>query len=165
LVKKDLLSTFKVTIEDNSEDVILWIRFTSIGKSYNCFYVCVVYLPPAILARSVNAHNFFDVLIENKYTIPNGNLFYLCGDMDDFITGVDVLTERDVIDYNVNSYGEFVCEFLLNANCSVLNGRHYYHNDFTYVSTKGSSVVDYCVIPYENLRHYKNVEVKRASVI
>ena len=103
LVKKDVLSTFKVTIEDNPEDGILWIRFTEIGKSYNCFYVCVVYLPPA--ARRVNAHNFFDVLMEQIYTIPNGNLFYLCGDfnsriadMDDFITGVDVLTERDVID-------------------------------------------------------------------
>jgi hypothetical protein len=33
LVKKDLLSTFKITIEDNSEDGILWIRFTEIGKS------------------------------------------------------------------------------------------------------------------------------------
>jgi hypothetical protein len=43
--------------------------------------------------------------MEQIYTIPNGNLFYLCddfnsriGDIDDFITGVDVLTERDVID-------------------------------------------------------------------
>ena len=172
LVKKDLLSTFKITIEDNSEDGILWITFTEIGNPYNCFYVCVVYLPPEFSARSVNAHNFFDVLMEHIYTIPNGNLFYLCGDfnsrigdMDDFITGVDVLTERDVIDYTMNSYGEIFCEFLLNANCCVLNGRNYYHNDFTYVSTKGSSVVDYCVIPYENLRHYKNFEVKRASVI
>ena len=76
--------------------------------------------------------------MEHIYTIPNGNLFYLCGDfnsrigdMDDFITGVDVLTERDVIDYTVNSYGEIFCEFLLNANCCVLNGRNYYHNDFT----------------------------------
>ena len=59
----------------------------------------------------------------------------------------------------------FFCEFLLNANCCVLSGRNYYHNDFTYVSTKGSSVVDYCVIPYENLRHYKNFEVMRASVV
>jgi hypothetical protein len=73
--------------------------------------------------------------------------------MDDFITGVDVLTERDVIDYTVNSCGEYFCELLLNAN------------DFTYVSIKGSSVVDYCVIPYENLRHYRNFEVMRASVI
>jgi hypothetical protein len=39
LVKKDVLSTFKVTIEDNPEDGILWIRFTEIGKWYNCFYV------------------------------------------------------------------------------------------------------------------------------
>ena len=73
--------------------------------------------------------------------------------MDDFITGVDVLTERDVIDYTVNSCGEYFCELLLNAN------------DFTYVSIKGSSVVDYCVIPYENLRHYRNFEVMRASVV
>ena len=54
---------------------------------------------------------------------------------------------------------------MLKANCCVLNGGHYYHNDFTYVSTKHSSVVDYCVIPYENLRHYKHFEVMRASAI
>lgn len=31
------------------------------------------------------------------------------------------------------------------------------------ISTRGSSIVDYCVVPYENLKCFKNFEVIRAS--
>ncbi|CAG2201726.1 unnamed protein product [Mytilus edulis] len=110
--------------------------------------------------------------MEQIYTIPNGKLFYLCGDfnsrignMDDFITGIDNLTKRNVIDFTVNSYGEIFNDFLTNASLCLLNGRNYIHNDFTSISTKGSSVVDYCIVPYENLCQYKNFEVIRASVL
>ncbi|CAC5362699.1 unnamed protein product [Mytilus coruscus] len=123
LVRKDLLSTFKVTIEDDSEEGILWIKFVEINQPSNCFYTCVIYLPPEFSSRSINAHNFFDVLMEQIYTIPNGKLVYLCGDfnsrigdMDDFITGIDNLTKRDVIDYTVNSYGKIFNDFLTNAS-------------------------------------------------
>ena len=98
--------------------------------------------------------------------------FYLCGDlnsrignMDDFIPGVDFLPERDVIDFKANSYGEIFCEFLSNVNCCVLNGRNGTSNDFTFVSTRGSSVVDYCVVPYECLKNFTNFQVIRASVL
>ncbi|VDH89325.1 Hypothetical predicted protein [Mytilus galloprovincialis] len=156
----------KVTIENDSEDGILWVKFTNMENSSNMFYVSVVYLPPEFSARSVNAHNFFDVLMEQIYSIPKGNSFYLCGDFNsrlgnytDFIQGIDQLSERNITDFTTNSNGEIFSEFLSTVNCCVLNGRYPIHDDFTYVSTKGLSVVDYCVVPYESLCHYKNFKV------
>ncbi|CAC5388251.1 unnamed protein product [Mytilus coruscus] len=163
LIKKEILKVLKVTIENDSEDGILWVKFTDMKNSSNMFYVCVIYLPPEFSARSVNAHNFFDVLMEQIYSIPKGNSFYLCGDFNsrlgnytDFIQGIDQLSERNITDFTANGYGEIFSEFLSTVNCCVLNGRYPIHDDFTYVSTKGSSVVDYCVVPYESLCHYKS---------
>ncbi|CAC5413067.1 unnamed protein product [Mytilus coruscus] len=81
------------------------------------------------------------------------------------ISLLDNLTKRNVIDYTVNSYVEIFNDFLTNASLCLLNGRNYIHDDFTSISTKGSSVVDYCAVPYENLSRYKNFEVIRASVL
>ncbi|CAG2243365.1 unnamed protein product [Mytilus edulis] len=110
--------------------------------------------------------------MEQIYSIPKGNSFYLCGDFNsrlgnytDFIQGIDQLSERNITDFTTNSYGEIFSEFLSTVNCCVLNGRYPIHDDYTYVSTKGLSVVDYCVVPYESLCHYKNFKVIRASVL
>ncbi|CAG2203532.1 unnamed protein product [Mytilus edulis] len=83
--------------------------------------------------------------------------------MEDYIPGVDNLPEREVIDFKANSYGEIFCEFLSNVNCCVLNGRNHLNNDYTYVSTRGSSVVDFCITPFENINSFKKFEVIRAS--
>ncbi|CAC5406642.1 unnamed protein product [Mytilus coruscus] len=172
LIKKEQLKVVKVTIENDLEDGILWVKFTDMKNSSNVFYVCVIYLPPQFSARSVNAHNFFEVLMEQIYSIPKGNSFYLCGDFNsrlgnytDFIQGIDQLSERNITDFTVNSYGEIFSEFLSTVNCCVLNGRYPTHDDFIYVSTKGLTVVDYCVVPYDSLCHYKNFEVIRAIVL
>lgn len=170
LVKDEVAKEMNISIEDATTDGIIWIKFSEKTSSDNQFYVCVTYLPPEFSARSTNVHDFFDSLMSQIYSIPNGNPFYICGDfnsrigeMEDFIPGVDELPEREVIDYKSNCYGEIFCEFLSNVNCCVLNGRNSLENDFTYVSTRGLSVVDYCVLPYENLNIYKNFEVIRAS--
>lgn len=104
------------------------------------------------------------------YSIPNGYPFDISGDfnsrigdMEDFIPGIDILPVREVIDFKSNSYGEIFCEFLSNINCCNLNDRNSIKNYFTYVSTRGSSIVDYCVVPYENLKCFKHFEVIRTS--
>ena len=158
LVRNDINSYFNVSVEDESEDGILWLRFSGKGNQDGCFCVCVVYLPPEHSARSVNIHDFFDTLMSQIHIIPSGNPFYLCGDwnsrvanIEDYIQGIDLLPERNVVDFTPNSYGELFCDFLSNINCCILNGRNFINNDYTFVSTRGSSVVDYCVVPYENL--------------
>ncbi|CAC5390044.1 unnamed protein product [Mytilus coruscus] len=130
LVKEELLCTLNINVEDKSTDEIIWVKFSDKTNNSNIFYVCVTYLTPEFSARSTNVHDFFDTLMSQIYSIPNGYPFYLCGDfnsrigeMEDFIPGVDNLPVREVIDFKSNSYGEIFCEFLSNINCCVLNGR------------------------------------------
>ena len=111
-----------------------------------------------------------ETLMSQIYTIPEGNMFYLCGDWNsrcsdfpDFIEGVDNLPERNVVDYQHNSYGTIFCDFLIDVNCCILNGRNMVHNDYTFVSTRGCSVVDYCITPYELLDSFTDFSVLRIT--
>ena len=124
------------------------------------------YLPPADSTRNVDVHEFYDTLLSQIHTYGTNSLFFMCGDfnsrcsdMEDFIPGVDDIVERNVIDFSANAYGEILCEFLINANCCILNGRNTLRNNYTYVSTQGSSVVDYCLVPYECLEMFSGFEV------
>ena len=57
-----------------------------------------------------------------------------CRDMLEFIEGVDVVTDRDVIDFGINminKYSHLFIAVLLNCNTCMLNGRNYVTNDFT----------------------------------
>ena len=86
--------------------------------------------------------------------------------MADFIEGVDVIQDRNVIDYSKNMYGEFLCNFLIDSNCCILNGRQCKtidDNDFTFVSTRGNSVVDYFIVPYENIEQFEGFKVVRPA--
>ncbi|VDH98527.1 Hypothetical predicted protein [Mytilus galloprovincialis] len=60
--------------------------------------------------------------------------------MEDFIPGIDIFPERKVLDFTANAYGKNVCDFCINANCCILNGRSSKKDNFTFVSTQGSSV-------------------------
>ncbi|VDI64972.1 Hypothetical predicted protein [Mytilus galloprovincialis] len=104
------------------------------------------------------------------YTIPSCSPFYLCGDWNsrvtdipDFITGIDNLPERQVLNFTHNTYGDILWAFLSNFNCCILNGRNSLHCYFTYVSTRGASVVDNCIVPYKKLTLFDNFEVIRAQ--
>ncbi len=124
----------------------------------NVFYVCVVFLPPENSTRAVNVHDFLDTIMTQIYTIPEGHTFYLCGDwnsrcsdLPDYIEGVDKknLKQRNVVDFH--SYGTIFCDFLIDVNYCILYGRNMLNNDYTFVSTRGCSVVDYYITPYEML--------------
>ena len=83
--------------------------------------------------------------------------------MSDFIEGVDHLPERHVVDFSLNAYSDIFIDFLINVNCCIVNGRNSVADDFTFVSTRGCSVVDYCLTPYESLSRISNFEVIRTS--
>ena len=86
-----------------------------------------------------------------------------CGDSSDFIKGIDNLPLRSVIAYSHNAYSEMFIDFLINVNCCIVNGRNSVHNDLTFVSPLSCSVVDYCLMPYENLCNISIFSVIRAS--
>ena len=170
LVRNDFTDQFNVRVVDDTTDGILWVEFEDKTCNHVAFYVCVIYLPPENSTKAVNVHEFLDTLMTQVYTIPHGNPFFLCADWNsrrsdfvDFIPGIDLLRERQTVDYQYNMYGKLFTDFLVDINCCILNGRNTEYNDFTYISTRGSSVVDYCVVPYETLNCYEKFHVHRTS--
>ena len=126
---------------------------------------CVCYLPPENSSRFFDSNHFFECLLTDIYSFQGCGMIYICGDfnsrcgnLDDFITGVDDIVPRHIVDFSCNSYGEQFIDFLINANMCMLNGRSDASNEFTSVSAKGSSVVDYCVVSHDDL--YKITDFK-----
>ena len=114
-------------------------------------------------SRQVDLDTFFNSLLTSLYEYQNlGKLFIggdfnsQCGNDDDFITGIDSVCQRDVLDYISNIYGQSFIEFLINCNLCMLNGRHCTKNDFTSISRKGCSVVDYCIVSHDQLSDFQD---------
>ena len=114
-------------------------------------------------AKNTTRHDLDTVLLKLSKMLLNMSMllpigsFYICGDFNarcgeatDFIEGVDNLPIRTALDFTHNAYSDVFIDFLINVNCCIVNGRNSIQDDFTYVSTRGSSVVDYCLVPYEN---------------
>ena len=134
------------------------------------FLTCVCYLVPVNSSYNVNANDFFDNLLFQVSQYQDIAEFYICGDfnarcgdMADYIEGVDHLPVRQVIDYTLNAYSDLFVDFLINVNCCIVNGRNSTADDYTFVSTRGCSVVDYCLTAYETLSRISNFKVLRAS--
>ncbi|XP_053403285.1 uncharacterized protein LOC128558364 [Mercenaria mercenaria] len=104
----------------------------------------------------------------NVYEFLNDGIVFICGDFnsrcsdhEDYICGVDNIPERNVVDFTSNAYGDLFIDFLINTNMCMLNGRNFTKNDFTSISSKGSSVVDYCIIPHEKLDIFSEISMLR----
>lgn len=99
-------------------DGIISVQFTDKINDNNKFYACVVYLPPENSTRAVNIYEFLDTLMTQVYTIPDGKMFYLCencnsrcGDLSNFVEGVDNLPECSIVDFKFDRYGSMLCDF------------------------------------------------------
>jgi hypothetical protein len=79
--------------------------------------------------------------------------------MSMIIAGVDDVSVRSVLDFTRNSYCNTFIEFLTSINCCMLNGRVGNNNDFTCVSSKGQSVIDYCIVSYEIFICFKTLKL------
>ena len=73
--------------------------------------VCVCYLPPLNSSSHVDAESFFVCLMTSICEYQNKWKMYICGDFNsrcgdmlDFIEGVDVVNDRNVIDVGINKY-------------------------------------------------------------
>ena len=168
-VKKCILELFDVIVEDKTYEGILWLRLQE-KHGNGKIHVCVCYLPPENSTRNIEVHEFFNTLTSQIYTYQDMSTVYICGDfnartsnIDDYIAGVDNIPVRSDIDKKSNRYGEFFCDFLSSVNYCMLNGRCGTQNDFTYVSPLGTSVVDYCIVPYEDIGKFTNFRVDRMS--
>jgi len=159
------VNLFDISILDASVEGILWLKLVH-KLEHTVVLPCVCYLPPENSSRTFDVNGFYEHLLTNIYEYKKEGLIFICGDfnsrcgtMDDFIVGVDDVPQRSIIDYSANSYGELLIDFLINTNMIMLNGRKSSNNNFTSVSVKGSSVVDYCLIPQEKLDVYTDFNV------
>ena len=169
LVKNHIMEQFNIVIEDDTVEGILWLKFVSkIDEAV--LHTCVCYLPPKESSRNIDADDFFDNLICQMHQYCKNDLFYICGnfnarcsDFQDFIEGVDYIQSRHIIDFTSYKYGELLCEFLINTNCCILNGRNMLSNDYTCIKGQGASVVDYCLIPHEDLNKFTEFNVHKTT--
>ena len=129
MVRNELLLDFDVSVLDDRNEGILWLKFSHKSKSL-CIVPCVCYLPPENSSRYFDVNNFFDNLLSDIYKHQNEGIIYVCGDfnsrcgdLDDFIRGVACIPDRDILDFNLNKYGEMLIDFLRNTSMCFLNGR------------------------------------------
>ena len=88
------------------------------------------------------------------------------GKTDDFIETIDEIPVRSVIDFDKNYYGDRLIEFLKDSKFCMLNGPLTSDlNNFTFVSTRGLSVVDYILVPHVTLKSCKYFRVDCMSDI
>ena len=170
-VRNSITQIYNVSIIDETFEGILWLKFCP-RTNDKPFYCCICYLPPSDSTRNIDPGEFYDTLLFQIHSYCKDDFFYLCGDfngrcgdLEDFIAGVDSIPDRNVVDYTINKECERFCEFLIDSNCCMTNGRNCQNNDFTFISTSGSSVIDYCVVPYEYLSNIQDFSVHPTSAL
>ncbi|XP_063415945.1 uncharacterized protein LOC134697591 [Mytilus trossulus] len=167
-VKSSIEEKYKVNILDKTAKGILWLKF---DNEQETFCVCVCYLPPKGSSRSNDPEQFYVDLTNQVYMYQNIGQMYIvgdfnsrCSDISDFIEGVDDVTPREVIDYSSNTNGDLLIDFLVDCNLCMLNGRKG-KQDFTCISKRGKSVVDFIITTHENIHMCTDFDVKIMSDI
>ena len=129
------------------------------------------YLPPSESTRLNDPELFYSTMLEQVYSYQNEGRVYICGDFNsrvgdasEFIEGVDDVTPREIIDHSSNVNGDLFIDFLVDSGMCMVNGRVGL-NDFTHVSHRGKSVVDYVCVPYEQLSFVTDFQVHLMSDI
>ena len=166
IFKLDVYNEYDIDVVDKSVDGLMILRFTHKLTDY-AFLLACCYLPPEQSVWGRDAVHFFSHILSHLYNYCDDDAFYLCGDlnsklgkMSDFIPEVDKIEPRICIDNSTNKHGSVFQDFLLDAKCCVINGRVCPANDnYTFVSTRGKSVVDYFVSAIDCLHTCKAFSV------
>ena len=173
LVHNRVMKCFHIEILDNTKEDILWLKFSAKHGDF-VLCLCSCYLPPKDSSYKVDGDLFFNDLLHQIYSYQNEGLVCISGDvnarlgnMQDFIEEVDEVPLRDTIDSSCNDYGDIFHDHLTSCNMCVLNGRagSKINNNFTHISAKGKSVVEYAWAPYEQLHYWSNFKVSTMSNI
>ena len=173
LVKNNILKDYDVIILDRGFEGIIWLQLTSKFDSSFCIYICVVYLIPEGSSRGNIAQEFYDMLLSQVYMYYEENPLVIMGDLNgrigdaqDFNAHIDNgdIRKRDSIDHVKNRYGDYLVDFLGDSKMCTLNGRFDQDKDnYTYVTPRGKSVVDYMIMPHTHFNIIQNFEVVLVS--
>ena len=156
LIKSELYNKFNIFIIDKCMEGILGVKFTHKLIEYSIVvYAC--YLAPYDSPYGRNQTEYLGHLIAQMYMQSESDQTYICGDfngrigeLSDTVDGIDMLPRRCALDKTVHGHGEALIGFMQDAKLCVLNGRLNPENDnYTCISTKGASVVDYIMVPHD----------------
>ena len=164
LVKDNVYNKFKVNVVDTSYEGILWVKFECRENPPVTFLVCVCYLPPSRSSRGDTSQEFFENL-GNQYLLYSnlgpvcicGDLNARCGDHQDISHSEVYIPQRHILDHATNSHGLQLLDFLRPLDLCMFNGRG--KDNFTYISSLGCSVCDYCLVPKEDYDLFSCFEV------
>ena len=156
-IRETLFKSYVINVLDQSYEGIFCMLFKDKVSDY-CFTVYCCYLPPEHSPYGRDSTAFYTHLLSLMYlhnfvdcSFVFGDFNGRIGDKQDIIHVVDHVNLRDVIDYTHNKHGEALLDFLIESRMVVTNGRVEGNNDFTSISSKGRSVVDYFAVPTENI--------------
>lgn len=123
------------------------------------FIICVCYLPPENNLNGRHAQEFFDHLTNISFRTADydfcmflGDVNGRCGEENDLVSVIDdkIIPNRVIVDNVRNPRGLCFIDFLKSIHYCILNGRFDPdHDNYTCISHRGKSVVDYMFLPHE----------------
>ena len=134
-IKNKVLEDYKVKVIDTCVDGIIGLKLEHKVSMFTLLiYAC--YLSPECSPHGRDAIGFFSHLLSQIYLNEDVDNIVLCGDFNarigalkDYITEVDNLPVRNVIDESVNQHGHSLVDFLHESKFCVMNGRVSNEND------------------------------------
>ena len=167
LIKLDIFEYFDSKVIDKALDGILSVKFQHKLTDFT-FVVMCCYLPPKNSVWGRDSDKFYSHLTNALYTYSDVDSLILCGDFNARISSQsDVISEIDQnvpprvsIDKTLNSHGVSLLEFLKDNKYCIVNGRISPKNDnYTFISQRGKSVVDYFITSHDGLKFCENFKV------
>ena len=166
LVADKLLLKHKVAVIDTSVDGIMWLKLSLKNEDDQGLLLCVCYLPPEGSSTGNHAQEFYDALLSQLYMYYDGNPVIICGDFNGRIGDKQdcpddaSIRPRVPVDKISKAYGDIFLDFLNDSNTCIMNGRFDPGRDnYTCISTRGKSVVDYIIAPKLQLQNVHDLSV------
>ena len=141
------------------EDV-LWVKLSNVASGVD-MVLAVCYIPPISSGREVCLEERWQCLSEQVSKYASLSTVLLCGDFNarcGCVEEVEGLGDRQSEDQVINEQGRALLDFTRSLGLCVANGRAG-SGDFTCISSKGCSVVDYCLLFKDDLGVVSNFKV------
>ena len=170
IFRKHLYLLYHIEVVDKTVDGIMAIKFTHKQSEY-CFLLIATYLAPERSLWGRDAEGFYGHILHLIFEYNDCDTVYVSGDLNsrcgaetDFIPGVDSLEKRIILDKSKNKHGISLLNFLLDTKLCICNGRVTpEYDNFTCIEpAKGSSVVDYFLVPIDMINNCIELRVNTA---
>ncbi len=165
-----LFDKFIVEVCESGYDGIIAVKMCHKISDYTIL-VFSVYSSPENSPWGRDANSSYAYLLSKIYLADDVNAIFVCGDVNgrigdltDTVLGLDNVSDGIPVDKVVNGHDSSLIEFLHEAVMSVVNSRvQKGHDDFTFVAKRGKSVVDYIIIPQDQIPMCKEFNVKSCT--